>query len=461
MSDELTEKVVYAITILLGGLAVLAAPLSRRIGWLLLAAGIPWASEIIESGTTTLTLPTDIFAAIGGLGIVVYLLFSPSIIAEIWRSSLLRWLGAYFLWMGITIAFSTDAVVSLKFWISQIAYAFAFGVGGYLYMRNASQQGSFVLPTVLLLSALGVLGICVFTHISLGGTKDTVERSISPFMREHTVYGAYSAWFFTMSVVLLALTRNLMMLGAVVLSGAALFLSYSRGGWLTALAVLAIWAFIELLRRLSSTARFFLAAMGGLFLLIAGVFIFSYNPEILQLQIRQKFGEVGQHFASSFDLKSNLSNMERINRWFSAIQMIEDRPIFGFGANTFMKEYSAYQRSLTRTPVSVEMGEVGGAHSEYLTAASELGLPGLFFLLGIYLTSLFVGLGGLIRKGPPELRWRYALFTLPLLSYYLHGFINNFMDHGHVAGLVYLHWGILAALQKEAVSSPYAELERV
>lgn len=122
--------------------------------------------------------------------------------------------------------------------------------------------------------------------------------------------------------------------------------------------------------------------------------------------------------------------------------MIQERPLHGFGPNTFAQEYSAYQRSLTRTSVSVEMGEVGGAHSEYLTAASELGLPGLLLLLGIYLTTLFAGIRGFWRSQDPARRWTYALVTFPLLSYYLHSFINNFMDHGHMAALVYLHWGV-------------------
>jgi len=461
MLAEPKELLVFIITALLGGGAILALPLSRQWAWLFLALGIPWASEILETTTFTLTLPTDIFAALGGLTIGTYFLLFPEALLPLWKVPILRWVILYLAWMGITTAFSTDVLVSMKFWLSQTAYFGAFGVGGYLWIKESERGKKYeTLTYLLLLSAIGVMSLCIIEHIQLGATRTTVNKSIHPFMREHTVYGAYAAWFFVLGIVLFVMQPNILRGVAAVVAGTALFLSYSRGAWLTAIATLGIWAVIEVLRHLSAMMRFLLVATGGLALLVGGLILISYNPDILQLQARQQIGEAGGHLISSFDVKKNPSNMERINRWFSALQMIEERPIFGFGTNTFTQEYSAYQRSLTRTSISVEMGEVGGAHSEYLTAASELGLPGLLLLLGIYGSTLYFGLRGLWRTHDASLRWRYAILTLPLLSYYLHGFINNFMDHGHIAALVYLHWGMLAALQTESVPSRYAEMER-
>lgn len=461
MPAEPRELLVFIITTVLGGGAVLALPLSRRHAWLFLALGIPWASEILETTTLTLTLPTDVFAVLGGLAIGTYFLLFPETLLYLWRVSILRWVILYLAWMGITTAFSTNAIVSVKFWLSQTAYFVAFGIGGYFWTIGSERREKYeFLSYLLLLSATGVMSLCIMEHVELGATRATVDKSIYPFMREHTVYGAYTAWFFVLGVVLFVMKPSILRGAAILIAGAALFLSYSRGGWLTAMAALGVWGAIEVLRRLSMVMRFFLVATGGVALLVGGLVLVSYNPDILQLQARHRIGEAGGHFLSSFDVKKNPSNMERVNRWFSALQMIEERPIFGFGANTFTQEYSAYQRSLTRTSISVEMGEVGGAHSEYLTAASELGLPGLLLLLGIYGSTLYFGLRGLWHTHDASLRWRYAILTLPLLSYYLHGIINNFMDHGHIAALVYLHWGLLAALQTESVPSRYAEMER-
>ncbi|MCX8112925.1 MAG: O-antigen ligase family protein [Bacteroidia bacterium] len=459
MQNEFAETLVYLVSIVLGGAALVILPLYPRASWVLLGLGIPWASEIAEIGSTLLTLPTDAFAVMGGVAVVMYLLFAPNRLLDIRRNPILRWVIAYLAWMGITIAFSSNPIISAKFWLSQTAYFTAFGLGGYLWLRSNSNN----LPQLflaILLSASIVLSFCVFKHFELGGERETVDKAISPFMREHTVYGAYSAWFFTMSVALVFLRPNLFTIACTGITATALLLSYSRGAWLTALGALSLWAVIEILRHLLPTVRFFIGTVGGFVVLIAGLFLIGYNPDILQLRARQQFGEMGEHLASSFDVKKNPSNMERINRWFSALQMVEERPIWGFGANTFIREYSAYQRSLKRTSISVEMGEVGGAHSEYLTAASELGIPGLILLLGIYLSTIQTGLGGMWRSTSTSQRRIYAALTLPLISYYLHGFINNFMDHGHMAALLYLHWSALAALRQEAVPSLHAASER-
>ncbi|MEN3041399.1 MAG: O-antigen ligase family protein [Bacteroidia bacterium] len=460
MQDSFYENLVLLLTLGLFGAALLALPISRRTAWLFLVAGIPWTIEISEWRTFTLSLPTDAFAGLIGSAVIVYLLFSPRSISSVWQAGIMRWIILYLLWMGIGVLFSADTLISFKFWLSQSAYFLAFSVGSFLWMKGESS------PTqaywrVISLSGILVMGICVLRHLNLGGTRAMVNEAISPFMREHTVYGAYSAWFFTGSVVAAFLRPGLLSILGVGVSGAALLLSYSRGGWLSALAALSLWLIMEQLRRLSPIGRFAIMSGLSLTLLASGIFLLTYNPEILQLQAKQKIGEVGEHFVSSFDVQKNPSNMERINRWFSALQMIQERPIVGFGANTFSQEYSAYQRSITRTSISVEMGEIGGAHSEYLTAASEMGLPGLILLLGIYLSTVGIGLGYLWRENNATKRWEVALIILPLLSYYLHGFINNFMDHGHMAALVYLHWGILAALQRESVPSPYAKVPRV
>jgi len=206
------------------------------------------------------------------------------------------------------------------------------------------------------------------------------------------------------------------------------------------------------MQRLVAVGLSGVALIGGLLALL------QYNPEYLELQAYHVGGETGKHFASSFDVKQNLSNLERVNRWFAALQMIEERPGFGFGPNTFSREYSAYQRSLTRTAISVELGEVGGAHSEYLTAASEMGLVGFLLLIAVYGRSMWLGSKGLYRPIPYAERAVFILLGLPLLSYYLHGFINNFMDHGHMAGLVYLHWGLLGGLESRGI---FASHEKV
>lgn len=451
---------ITGVTLLLG---LLALPVRPAIGFFWAVLALPWAAEILEMsrGMLALTLPTDAFAALLGLLTLGYALFlKPTFLQLLWsKTRLFRWIILYFVWMGITVLSSSDNLISTKFWIAQVAYFTAFGLGAvlWLYQREPSFTPLSLYKNALFWSAAAVLAFCVGNHLELGGTRDTVDKAIFPFMREHTVYGAYTAWFFTAAVLYLFFFPSVRQLLIVLLAGAGLILSYSRGGWLSALGALGLFGAVEVLRRLPPILRVGLLGIGGGGILVTIITLFQYNPQVLEIYAYQSGGEIGKHLTSSFDIKENASNLERVNRWYAAWRMIVERPILGFGPNTFAQEYSAYQSSLTRTKISVEMGEVGGAHSEYLTAASEMGLPGLIFLLGIYVHSAIIGMRGFLKAPTREKKAQYALLTFPLLTYYLHGFINNFMDHGHMAALVYLHWGLLMLLrlQEEHLPSPH------
>ncbi|MEN2993479.1 MAG: O-antigen ligase family protein [Bacteroidia bacterium] len=447
--DELVlEYGLYLITAGLAGGALLQGASNRAKGWCIALMGIPLAAEIAYSDFFTPTLPTDLTAALSALALLGYLAFYPSQLSGIWKSPLMRLAFLYFAWMSVTTLSSVDFQVSAKFLISQLAYFIAFGVGGFLWVRQPrSLSLEKLYSTFLLAPASLVLFLCTYQHLALGGSKEMVEKAVYPFMREHTVYGTYAVWFFLACLSLWGLRPSIGGTVLLGLTGLAVFLSYSRGAWLSLLLTLGTWGLLYLLRRLSTFQRTLVVAGivgAGVWLGLAAL---SENPYALQFKAQLQLGEAGRHLASSFDLRQNLSNLERINRWDAALSMVAERPWYGFGPNTYVKEYSAYQRSLMRTPVSVEMGEVGGAHSEFLTAASEMGLPGLFLLAAIYFLTLRLGLGGIWRSSELRSQGHYALLTLPLLAYYLHGFINNFMDHGHIAGLVYLHWGLLAGYE--------------
>ncbi|GIV24152.1 MAG: hypothetical protein KatS3mg025_1811 [Bacteroidia bacterium] len=466
----LVEPVYIYMLVAFTGLSILLSlatfPLRPALGFWWAVMTIPLAAELFNIGTFTLVLPTDAFGLALGMITFFYTIFlQPGILQQLWQKvTLFRWIALYFLWMGIATLFSSDMLVSMKFWIAQGAYFIAFGLGAvvWLYNRKPSYTPLSLYKNALFWTAAIVLLFCIKNHIYLGLSKINIWVT-RPFLRDHTVYGAYTSWFFIASLVFLLYSTSPVYLLLSILTGAGLILSYSRGGWLSALGALGLFGAVEGLRRLPPVLRVSFLGIGGGGLLVAIITLFQYNPQILEIYAYQSGGEIGKHLTSSFDIRENASNLERVNRWYAALQMFVERPIWGFGPNTFAQEYSAYQSSLTRTKISVEMGEVGGAHSEYLTAASEMGGPGLLLLIGIYLSSLITGLRSFLKARSRDKKAQYALLTFPLLTYYLHGFINNFMDHGHIAALVYLHWGLLMLLrlQEENLPSPHVPEKRL
>jgi O-antigen ligase len=97
----------------------------------------------------------------------------------------------------------------------------------------------------------------------------------------------------------------------------------------------------------------------------------------------------------------------RKNTSRAAVEMIEARPVAGFGWQTFQTQSAPYFRqAATYPPVGVGQG----VHNVFLGNAAELGIPGAF----VWACGLVLAIGGaLVRRAPPGLGpWRVALLAL-------------------------------------------------
>ncbi len=98
--------------------------------------------------------------------------------------------------------------------------------------------------------------------------------------------------------------------------------------------------------------------------------------------------ELADIVSSTSELK-DVSTMERYYRWIAGVQMIAEKPIFGFGPGNFYHFYKAYTLSRFSTYVS-NNPEKSGIHNYYLMTALEQGLIGLIiFLALIYYTIIY------------------------------------------------------------------------
>lgn len=98
---------------------------------------------------------------------------------------------------------------------------------------------------------------------------------------------------------------------------------------------------------------------------------------------------------------------DRYNTNDAALRMVEAKPIFGFGWQTFVSKGTTYIRQSSNYPLTGAGNEV---HNVFLSHAAELGIVG--FLL--WTLALFGAVGGaILRRGPPELApWRVGLVAV-------------------------------------------------
>jgi O-antigen ligase len=328
-------------------------------------------------------------------------------------------------WMAVCIVPSSMPLVSLKSFLA---------------------RGWFITTMFLMLSAVftdrariqrfiwcylgGLVVVIVYTlihHAQFDFAHDPAHWVMTPFFKDHTSYGAIIAFFFPFALASLFRSGHTgwqRLLIAVVfgLLLAGLIFSYTRAAWLSLAGALGLFLIIRLKVPLWSLAAGALV-LGGLYWM---------NIEQITIALERNREEssddLGEHVRSISNISSDASNLERINRWNSAMRMFLERPVFGWGPGTYMFQYAPFQASEDRTIISTNFGEGGNAHSEYLGPLSEQGLPGLGLMIALVLVSLVVGIRLHRRMPPGHDRQLVMVVLLGLVTYYLHGALNNFLD---------------------------------
>ena len=112
----------------------------------------------------------------------------------------------------------------------------------------------------------------------------------------------------------------------------------------------------------------------------------EYAPDFNKAIVHQKFENLLEATAKGEDI----STMERVYRWVAGVQMVAEKPIFGFGPGNFYPYYPQYTVTSFTTYVS-DNPEQSGIHCYYLMTAVEQGLVGLFIFLLLCFAVLLKG----------------------------------------------------------------------
>ena len=144
-----------------------------------------------------------------------------------------------------------------------------------------------------------------------------------------------------------------------------------------------------------------------------------------------------EHTTEAFDEKiqsaanvtTDASNLERINRWDCAYQMFKKKPLIGFGPGTYAFEYAAFQDPENLTIISTNFGDMGNAHSEYLSALSESGLIGMLLFMSV-VAAIFYSTIRLYHRYEKnnDVKILVMGIIVSLASYFIHAFLNNYLD---------------------------------
>jgi len=187
-------------------------------------------------------------------------------------------------------------------------------------------------------------------------------------------------------------------------------------------AAFGVWIIMRLKIRFKPLFIIFLASLS--LILIFQTQILMY----LEQNNTESSTNLTKHISSISNISSDASHLERINRWNCAIRMFEDKPILGWGPGTYMFNYAPYQLTANRTIISTNSADGGNAHSEYLGPMAESGFMGMLTVLLLFAVVIYTAVHAYSRANEKRLKTIIMSALLGLITYYIHGILNNFLD---------------------------------
>lgn len=373
----------------------------------------------------SLSLPTEPLLMGVLLLFIAKLLFERKYDSRILRHPVTILILINLLWMLITSITSELPVVSLKFLFSRLWFVVPFYFVAVVLFKNIKS-----IKTISWLYVIPLAVVIIYSTFNLvlwGFDEQAAHWVMTPFFNDHTAYGAAISLFIPVFAGFVLdknynRTKKLYAAILLVILLAGLYFSYSRAAWVSVLAALVI----ALLLFLKIKFRWIFLTL----LLLLSIFFYFQKDILLKLEKNKQESSANfvEHVESISNISSDASNLERINRWQSALKMFEERPVFGWGPGTYQFVYAPFQRTRDKTIISTNAGNKGTAHSEYIGPLSESGILGFLSVLAIVITVSYTAIRVYKRSTNQEVKLYVLVHFLGLFTYFIHGTLNNFLD---------------------------------
>jgi O-antigen ligase len=396
---------------------------------------------IVPDVSADLFLPTEPMLALIMVIVIFKTFATGEIDKRILRHPVTILTGILLVWLFITSLTGTMPLVSIKYLVTRIWFI----TGFYLLATRLFIQERMI-RNYFLAYILGMTPVVIYYIIRLSQygvlNQVTAYSAIRPFFNDHTALGASLAFCIPVTIYLLSVRgngflRKFFLFLQLVLFSAVFLFSYSRAAWLS-LAAAGVVSIVLLL-------RISWKVIVPILTIIVIALITTWSALMIRLNENRQGSslEIEKQLQSIANIRTDASNLERINRWRSALRMSSERPLLGWGPGTYQFNYASFQLSDEKTVISTNWGEGGNAHSEYLGLLAESGIPGM----SIYLVLIFVIMrkGILLFRRAGERGERIMLLCMMagLVTYITHGALNNFLDTDKISALF---WGIAAVI---------------
>ena len=410
--------------------SVMATPLSINL-------------EEMEVAHIGMYLPTEPIIASLLLLMIFKIISGKSVDRRIFKHPFTYVIGLYLLWMIFTAVTSEYPLVSFKFIATRLWFISGFYLLGAHLFQDLSNIKKFFASYLAPLCI--VIIYTVSRHAQFNFDKESAHWVMEPLFKDHTSYGAVLAMFFPVSIGLLFLKKKsplvtFLIYSALFILTIGLVLSYTRAAWVSVAVALAL--FFVMMFRIPLKYVLYGTVIFGSVLLVSWD---SIQQELGQNK-QESSDKLDEHVSSISNVSSDASNLERLNRWHCAMEMFRRRPVMGWGPGTYQFVYAPFQQAKDRTIISTNNGDGGNAHSEYLGPLAEEGVLGMLLFISIFVYTVILGFKLFYSALEKEHRVIIISVFLGLITYFVHGTLNNYLDTDKASVPFWGFIGILVAM---------------
>ncbi|MBX9892022.1 MAG: O-antigen ligase family protein [Chitinophagaceae bacterium] len=406
---------------------------------------LPLSTELAITDSLSLDFPGEpLLILLTGAVLLLLITRRFSLPVPVYQSNLLVLVLLHLFWIGITILFSREPILSLKYLLAKCWYVLPLVIlpSAFLQRFRHWQQMALALCIPMLL----VVVQSILRHAAHGFSFEGIKDTLNPFFRNHVNYSGMLVCLLPIGIGIYLLTdeqRKKRKLGiALVIAILGLILAYSRGAWVVAIAGLFVYWLIKRKWLMHALVMSSIVISLALTWLLQENRFLQYRPDFTTTIFHTDFTD---HMAATLALK-DVSNAERFYRWTAGVAMAAEEPLTGFGPNSFYLHYKPYAAQLFRTWVS-NNPDHSTVHNYYLLLALEQGLPGLL----VFLIILFVALYRaqyLFHRLQTRLYSYAAMIAGVMLSMIaLLNTMSDLIETDKIGGLFWLCIGVIIALE--------------
>jgi O-antigen ligase len=283
-------------------------------------------------------------------------------------------------------------------------------------------------------------------------------KAALPFFTDHNIYAVIVAFFVPTAIIYslksrtlkVSVIKTLFFYGLSFIYLVGVVASYTRAAWVSLGVALAMYAALLLKLKLRHL-------LGALFLVV-GIIAFSWNDIMIYMSKNkvESDSDLDAHVQSIYNVTTDDSNTERLNRWTAAVRMFEEKPVFGFGPNTYQFKYAPYQLSKTKTEISTNLGDLGNAHSEFIGPLAEQGIIGALLVVALMLAAIHIGMQLFYKGKTDRIKYLGLMVLLSFMTYYSHGLLNNYLD---IDKANVMFWGAMAIITALSIHQKKLEVK--